>query len=75
MTPRTSPDLLRLHGISNQEYMQTGLVCMYLDMVRMGMGWKKDTEDVVDVYVKELGELWEENRLLREENERLKWGY
>ena len=75
MTPRTSPDLLRLHGISNREYMWMGLVYMYLDMVRMEMGWTKDTEDVVDVYVKELGELWEENRLLREENERLKRGY
>ena len=57
MTPRTSPDLLRLHGISNREYMWMGLVYMYLDMVRMEMGWTKDTEDVVDVYVKELGEL------------------
>lgn len=58
-----------------QEDMRTELVGMHLDMVRMGRSWKKDMKDVMDAYAKDLGELREENRLLREENERLKRGY
>ena len=58
-----------------QEDMRTELVGMHLDMVRMGRNWKKDMKDVMDTYAKDLRELREENRLLREENERLKRGY
>ena len=58
-----------------QEDMRTELVGMHLDMVRMGRNWKKEVKDVMDAYAKDLRELREENRLLREENERLKRGY
>lgn len=58
-----------------QEDMRTELVGMHLDMVRMGRNWKKDMKNVTDAYAKDLRELREENRLLREENERLKRGY
>ena len=58
-----------------QEDMRTELVGMHLDMVRMGRNWKKEMKDVMDTYAKDLRELREENRLLREENERLKRGY
>jgi protein NEDD1 len=58
-----------------QEDMRTELVGMHLDMVRMGRNWKKDMKEVMDAYAKDLRELREENRLLREENERLKRGY
>ena len=58
-----------------QEDMRTELVGMHLDMVRMGRNWKKDMKEVMDTYAKDLRELREENRLLREENERLKRGY
>ena len=58
-----------------QEDMRTELVGMHVDMVRMGRNWKKDMKDVMDTYAKDLEELREENRLLREENERLKRGY
>jgi len=58
-----------------QEDMRTELVGMHLDMVRMGRNWKKDMKDVMDTYAKDLKELREENRLLREENEKLKRGY
>ena len=58
-----------------QEDMRTELVGMHLDMVRMGRNWKKDMKGVMDTYAKDLKELREENRLLREENERLKRGY
>jgi protein NEDD1 len=58
-----------------QEDMRTELVGMHLDMVRMGRHWKKDMKEVMDAYAKDLRELREENRLLREENERLKRGY
>jgi len=58
-----------------QEDMRTELVGMHLDMVRMGRNWKKDMKDAMDTYAKDLRELREENRLLREENERLKRGY
>ena len=58
-----------------QEDMRTELVGMHLDMVRMGRNWKKDMKEVTDAYAKDLRELREENRLLREENERLKRGY
>jgi len=51
------------------------LVGMHLDMVRMGRNWKKEMKEVMDAYAKDLRELREENRLLREENERLKRGY
>jgi len=58
-----------------QEDLRAELVGMHLDMVRMGRNWKKDMKDVMDAYAKDLRELREENRLLREENERLKRGY
>ena len=58
-----------------QEDMRTELVGMHLDMVRMGRNWKKEMKDSMDTYAKDLRELREENRLLREENERLKRGY
>jgi protein NEDD1 len=58
-----------------QEDMRTELVGMHLDMVRMGRNWKKDMKETMDTYAKDLRELKEENRLLREENERLKRGY
>ena len=58
-----------------QEDMRTELVGMHLDMVRMGRNWKKEMKDVMDAYGKDLRELREENRLLREENERLKRRY
>lgn len=58
-----------------QEDMRTELVGVHLDMVRMGRNWKKDMKEVMDAYAKDLKELREENRLLREENERLKRGY
>ena len=58
-----------------QEDMRTEMVGMHLDMVRMGRNWKKDMKEVMDAYAKDLRELREENRLLREENERLKRGY
>lgn len=58
-----------------QEDMRTELVGMHLDMVRMGRNWKKEMKEVMDAYAKDLRELREENRLLREENERLKRGY
>jgi protein NEDD1 len=58
-----------------QEDMRTELVGMHLDMVRMGRNWKKEMKDAMDAYAKDLRELREENRLLREENERLKRGY
>ena len=58
-----------------QEDMRTELVGMHLDMVRMGRNWKKEMKDVMGGYAKDLRELREENRLLREENERLKRGY
>jgi protein NEDD1 len=58
-----------------QEDMRTELVGMHLDMVRMGRNWKKEMKGVMDTYGKDLRELREENRLLREENERLKRGY
>lgn len=58
-----------------QEDMRTELVGMHLDVVRMGRNWKKEMKEVMDAYAKDLRELREENRLLREENERLKRGY
>ena len=58
-----------------QEDMRTELVGMHLDMVRMGRNWKREMKDVMDTYAKDLRELREENRLLREENEKLKRGY
>ncbi|KAF9652903.1 WD40 repeat-like protein [Thelephora ganbajun] len=58
-----------------QEDMRTELVGMHLDMVRMGRNWKKEMKEIMDAYAKDLRELREENRLLREENERLKRGY
>jgi protein NEDD1 len=58
-----------------QEDMRTEIMGMHLDLVRMGRDWKKEMKDMTDVYSKELKELREENRLLREENERLKRGY
>lgn len=58
-----------------QEDMRTEMVGMHLDMVRMGRNWKRDMKEVMDAYAKDLRELREENRLLREENERLKRGY
>lgn len=58
-----------------QEDMRTELVGMHLDMVKMGRNWKKEMKDVMGTYADDLRELREENRLLREENERLKRGY
>lgn len=58
-----------------QEDMRTELVGMHLDVVKMGRNWKKEMREVMDTYAKDLRELREENRLLREENERLKRGY
>ena len=51
------------------------MVGLHLDLVRMGRGWKKELRTLMDEYVGDLRELREENRLLREENERLRRGY
>lgn len=81
----TSPSIGNVHSMLHQimrdvmydyqEDMRTELVGMHLDMVRMGRNWKKDMKGVMDTYAKDLRELREENKLLREENERLKRGY
>jgi protein NEDD1 len=51
------------------------MVGLHLDLVRMGRGWKKELRTLMDEYVGDLRELREENKLLREENERLRRGY
>lgn len=54
---------------------------LHLDLVRMGRGWKQELRVVMDECglagrgAEVLKELREENRVLREENERLKKGY
>jgi protein NEDD1 len=58
-----------------QEDMRTEMMGMHLDLVRMGRDWKKEMKEMTAVYSKDLRELREENRLLREENERLRRGY
>lgn len=58
-----------------QEDARTEMMGMHLDMIRMGRDWKKEMREAMDVYSKDIKELREENRLLREENERLRRGY
>jgi len=84
-TGGASPPIANVHNMLHQimrdvmydyqEDMRTELVGMHLDMVRMGRNWKKEMKEVMETYGKDLRELREENRLLREENERLKRGY
>lgn len=58
-----------------QEDSRTEMMGMHLDMIRMGRDWKREMREVMDVYSKDLKELREENKLLREENERFRRGY
>lgn len=51
------------------------VIGLHLDLVRMGRGWKSELRALMEEYVGDLGELREENRLLKEENERLRRGY
>ena len=48
---------------------------LHLDLVRMGRGWKRELRDLMGEYVGDLKDLRDENRRLREENEKLRRGY
>lgn len=48
---------------------------IHLDLVRLGRGIKKELREVAEGGIGELERLREENRMLREENERLRRGY
>lgn len=45
---------------------------LHLDLVRMGRGWKRELRTLMDGYVGNLNDLREENRRLKEENDRLR---
>lgn len=47
---------------------------LHLDLVRMGRGWKQELRTLMDEYVGDLNDLRDENRRLREENDRLRRG-
>lgn len=51
------------------------IVGLHLDLVRMGRGWRREMRDAMDEWRAELRTLKDENKLLREENERLRRGY
>ncbi|KAF9014156.1 WD40-repeat-containing domain protein [Cyathus striatus] len=48
---------------------------MHLDLVKMGISWKKELRSLMDEYVGDLRDLREENQRLRDENERLRRGH
>jgi len=51
------------------------MVGLHLDLVRMGRAWRREMRSAMQEYVGDLKELREENRTLREDNERLRRGY
>jgi protein NEDD1 len=51
------------------------IVGLHLDLVRMGQGWRREMRTAMQEYVGDLKDLSEENRKLREENERLRRVY
>ena len=51
------------------------IIGLHLDLVRMGRGWRKEMREAMEEWSKQLNEVREDNRRLREENERLKRGY
>jgi protein NEDD1 len=69
-------DLLRtiVHDVmfEYQQEARTEMVGLHLDLLRMGRNWKKELRELMDDYV---GDLREENKRLREENEHLRRGY
>ncbi|KAH8099582.1 YVTN repeat-like/Quino protein amine dehydrogenase [Cristinia sonorae] len=48
------------------------IVGLHLDLVNMGRGWRKEMKDAMDQWGTELREAREENKRLKEENERLR---
>ncbi|TFK72737.1 WD40 repeat-like protein [Pluteus cervinus] len=58
-----------------QQETKAEMMGLHLDVVRMGRGWKKELRGLMDEYVGDLKDLRDENRTLREENERLRRGY
>lgn len=51
------------------------IIGLHLDLVRMGRGWRKEMREAMEEWSKELNEVREENRRLREENDRMKRGF
>ena len=58
-----------------QQETRSELTGLHLDLMRVGRGWKKEMREMMDEYMGELVELRNENKTLREENERLRRGY
>ncbi|TCD63537.1 hypothetical protein EIP91_005307 [Steccherinum ochraceum] len=48
------------------------IVGLHLDLVNMGRGWRKEMKDAMDQWGQELNEVRDENKRLKEENERLR---
>jgi protein NEDD1 len=58
-----------------QKETRSEMMGLHLDLVRMGRGWKQELRTLMEEYGGDLDDLREENRRLRDENERLKRGF
>lgn len=58
-----------------QKESKAEMMGLHLDLVRMGRSWKQELRTLMEEYVGDLNDLREENRTLREENDRLRRGF